>query len=56
MKVFAGNQLAGVFEKTDENLDGLPFQPDFAALFLEFARTQVKLKDPESNQTRGWYN
>ena len=54
VKLFARNQLTGAFEETDQNLDRLPFKPDFAALLLEFARTQVKLEDPESNQTRGW--
>src|SRR5205823_7996041 len=47
--------LTGAFEQTDENPDRLPFNPDLAALLLEFARTQVKLEDPESNQTRGWH-
>jgi hypothetical protein len=54
VKLFTRNQLAGVFQKTDQNLDRLPFKPDFAALLLEFARVQVKLEDPESNQTGGW--
>ena len=56
VKLFARNQLTGVFEKTDQNLDRLPFKPDLAALLLEFARTQVKLEDPESDQTRGWHD
>src|SRR5579864_7225672 len=55
VKLFARYQLTGVFEKTDQNLDRLPLKPDFAALLLEFARTHVKLEDPESNQTRGWH-
>jgi hypothetical protein len=55
VKLFARNQFTGVFEKADQNPDRLPFKPDLAALLLEFARTQVELKDPESDQTRGWY-
>ena len=55
VKLIACNQLTGVFEETDQNLDRLPFQPDFAALLLEFARTQVKLEDAEPNCTRGWH-
>src|SRR5579863_5276253 len=55
VKVFARNQLAGAFEEADQNLDRLPFKTDFASLLLEFPRTQVKLEDPESDQTRGWH-
>lgn len=40
----------------NQSLDRLPFKPDFAALLLEFARTQVKLEDAESDQTRGWHD
>jgi len=39
VKLFARNQLTGIFQQTDQDLDRLPFEPDFAALFLEFART-----------------
>ena len=34
----------------NQSLDRLPFKPDFAALLLEFPRTQVKLEDPESEK------
>jgi hypothetical protein len=54
VKLVARNQFTGIFEKTDQNLDRLPFKPDFAALLLEFARTQVELEDPESDHARGW--
>jgi hypothetical protein len=52
VKHFACYQLAWIFEKTDENLDRLPFQADFAALFLKFARARVELEDPEPYQMR----
>jgi hypothetical protein len=55
VKLFARDQLTGAFEETDQDLDRLSFKPDFAALLLEFARTQVKLEDPESDQTPGWH-
>ena len=48
VKRFAGNQFARIFEEAEEDLNRLPFQPDLAALFLEFARTQIELEDPES--------
>jgi hypothetical protein len=38
-KLFACNQLAGVFKQRDQDLNRLPFQPDFSALPLELART-----------------
>jgi hypothetical protein len=47
VKHFACNQFARIFEETDEDPDRLPFQPDLAALFPEFARTQIELEDPE---------
>ena len=56
VKLFARNQLTWVFEETDQDLNRLPFKPDFSALPLELARTQIKLEDPESDQTRGWYH
>lgn len=55
VKLLARNQLTGVFQQTDQDLDWLPFQPDFAALLLELARAQIKLEDPKSDETRGWY-
>jgi hypothetical protein len=55
MKLLARNQLTGVVEETDQDLNRLPFKPDFSALPLELAGTQIKLEDPESNQPRQWY-
>jgi hypothetical protein len=48
VKLFARNQFTRVFEETDQDLNRLPFKPDFSALLLELARTQIKLEDPES--------
>ena len=48
MKRFASDQFARILKETDEDLDRLPFQPNLAALFLEFARTLIELEDPES--------
>jgi hypothetical protein len=56
VKLFARNQLSGVFEKTDQDLDRLPFQADFSALLLEFSRTQIKLEDPEPDPTRNCWH
>ena len=55
VKLLARNQLAGVLEETNQDLNRLPFKPDFSALPLELARTQIQLEDPESDQARGWY-
>jgi hypothetical protein len=54
VKLLARNQLTGVFEETDQNLDRLPFQADFATLLLEFTRAQIEFEDPEPDQARGW--
>ena len=53
VKLFARNQLTGVFQKTDQNLDRLPFKPDFAALLLEFARTQSRARRPRIGSDAG---
>jgi hypothetical protein len=55
VKLFACNQFAGALEETHQNLDRLPFQPDLAALLLEFARAQIKLEDAEANRPGGWH-
>ena len=54
-KLVARNQLAGILEKAEKNLYGLPLKPDFAALLPEFSRTQIDLEDAESEGSRGWY-
>ena len=36
----------------NQSLDRLPIKPDFAALLLEFPRTQVKLEDPNRKRIR----
>ncbi len=54
VKLFARNQLTRAFEKTDQNLDGLPFETYFVAVLPEFARTYVKLEDPKPDDTRTW--
>jgi hypothetical protein len=54
VEVFAGNQLAGVFEEADKDLDGLAFEADLAALLLELTGTEVELEDPETDEARGW--
>jgi hypothetical protein len=56
VKLFARHQLAGVFEETDQHLNRLPFKPDFSTLPLKLARAQIKLENPESDPTRGWYH
>ena len=52
VQLFARNQLAGVLEEADQDLHRLPFKPDLSTLPPEFARTQIKLEEPESDQTR----
>ena len=37
-------------------LNRLPFKPDFSTLPLKLARAQIKLENPESDPTRGWYH
>src|SRR5579864_4828301 len=54
-KLFASNQLSRVLEQTHQNLHRLPFQPDLAALLLEFGRTQIKLEDAEPNRSWRWH-
>ena len=53
VKLLPRNQLTGVFEETNQDLDRLPFKPDFSAPLQELARPQIKLEEPESNQMRG---
>jgi hypothetical protein len=54
VKRFAGYQFARILEEAEEDLNRLTFQPDLAALFLEFARSQIELEDPESYEMRAW--
>jgi len=56
VKLFARNQFARSFQQTHQNLKRLPLQPDLSALLLQLARTQVQLKNTESDQTRRWYH
>ena len=54
VRLFARNQLTGVLEESHQDLNRLPFKPDLSALLPELARMQIKLEDPESDQTWGW--
>jgi hypothetical protein len=56
VQFFAGNQLTGILEETDQDLNGLSFQPDLSTVFPEFTRTQVEFEDPESDETWGWHH
>ena len=56
MKLFARNQFTGILKKADKNVYRLPFKPDSAALPPEFARTHVKLEDPEPDGAGRWYS
>src|SRR5580704_7042733 len=49
VKFLARNQLTRILEKANKNMYRLPLETDFAALLPEFARTHVKLKNPESD-------
>ena len=55
-QLIARNQLAGILEKAEKNLYGLPLKPDFAALLPEFSRTHVELEDAEPEGSRGRYH
>jgi hypothetical protein len=56
VKLFSCNKLTGILEKADKNMYRLPFEPDFAALLPEFARTHVDFEHPKSDGSGRWHS
>jgi hypothetical protein len=54
LQLLSGNQLAGMFQKNLEDLEGLLLQLDSCTLLAQFACPQVKLKVAEPDGFAGW--
>jgi hypothetical protein len=53
LQLFSGEQLAGLFEKQGENLEGASGEMDLRTVFAKFARTEINLVGVEAKPTLG---